>query len=104
MGIRDDPRPFAVVKHTQQTGEHKQHIRRFSTETDARLEFDNDNDGKSMAIYDLRNGIDNVREARFKGVRFTHDAYCIEEDFNEWLRKLVFSQYFGITLGITNQI
>lgn len=102
--IKDDSRPFVVVKHTQQSGEHRQHIKRFSTETEARSEFDNDNDDKSMAIYDLRNGIDNIREVKFKGVKITNDFYNIEKDFNQWMKKLVFSNYFTTTLGITNQI
>ena len=65
-----------------------------------------------MAVYDIRNGLSNIREVEYKGKRLVvhrnpvierwllgkdkFDTYSIENDFNEWIKedKLIFSNYF----------
>ena len=78
-------RPFAFVKHTQNSGIDNQVIKTFNNLTNAIFELDNDTNGKSMAVYDTRNGLDNIMEVKFKGVRVTDDYYNIENDFIEWI-------------------
>lgn len=78
-------RPFVLVKHTQNSGIDNQVIKTFNDLTKAIRELDDDTSGKSMAVYDTRNGLDNIMEVKFKGVKVTHDDYNIENDFLEWI-------------------
>ena len=78
-------KPFVLVKHTQNSGIDNQVIKTFNDLTKAICELDNDASGKSMAVYDTRNGLDNIIEVKFKGVKVTDDDYNIENDFFEWI-------------------
>ena len=79
-------RPFVLVKHTQNSGIDNQVIKTFNDLTKAIRELDDDASGKSMAVYDTRNGLDNIMEVKFKGVKVTDDDYNIENDFLGWIK------------------
>ena len=109
--VHGDFRPFIFVKHIGYGTRSQQIIERYSDLRRAIQRLQNDSDGKSMAVYDARNGLSDIREVEYKGERLVvhsppvlqwalgldqFDTYSIEKDFNEWIKKdrLIFSKYF----------